>query len=260
MARILTKLFLFAATVAELLAGPIYLGLNQNAPEQGGGGGNGLLAATVAYWSLDEGSGLMRADSHSGGYDLTDTDEVDSVSAKNSNGASFDATASDLSLASAPVLQFGGKDRSVSFWCRFYEVSSTQSLLSKWESANDSREVAIRLNAGAIELIWYENGGGNDIRFSHTTSVLAGVTYHIAFGRRNSDGQMFISVNAAAETEFQTSSNSGSGNLYLGSLGPSLNSLDGWLDEVAVFDKYLSATDIENLYNSGAGLFYANFD
>lgn len=217
-----------------------------------------LLNNLVSYWTLDETSGT-RMDSV-GTNNLSDTGTVTSASGIINNGAVFNGSAQTLSVAMNSSLQFSS-DFTFSCWVNFSAQAGPMSLMT------DSRG-----GAGGNYILYYDPTPGAGFTFGlaafafYTQSgvtVADGVWTHVVGWYDHTDSKARIRINDVA-----TVVSSGSGGLISGTdpftLGrlatPGVGfSLTGTLDEVGIWNRKLTSTEITALYNSGSGDPYSAF-
>jgi hypothetical protein len=215
---------------------------------------------------MDEATGATRVDAVNS-YNASDVGAIDVVldaSGKNSGAADWSGDANQvLTVSDTADLKFDVGDISVSLWVSF-DTSGESHIFTKFSTGTSSfREIVLRqTSSSTIELIWYKSGGTSDVRFTHTQTLSTGTWYNVAVGRDDSAGEIFIAIDGDKETlGTSTSANSGSADINIGKLGGSTNGPhNGQIDEIAVWHKYLTQTDLNTLYNSGTGTFYASFD
>ena len=144
---------------------------------------------------------------------------------------------------------------SLTFWMKLtdYTTAANQFLL-----ANDEA------------FIWYDNRGGTSISqnalrmylgspgFDATNAITDNDWHHIAATCSASgsiklyvDGSQILSTTAPS-----TNSNSSTNNLRFGSFTSNTSYLGGYLDEVAIFNRELTSTEISNIISNKA---YSNF-
>jgi hypothetical protein len=228
-----------------------------------------LITNLVSYWKLDEAAGA-RADSQ-GTNNLTDTNTVTSVAGIINNAARFTAVnLEDLSVADNASLAFTTA-LSTSFWVRQTDVGINRAFIGKWTYATDG-EFAIQsgsVTASDIS-IFLTNIAGNDgtqCLMTFSPGMVAGNWYHVAVvydGSLAGDAnRLKVWVNNTAQTLVATSGSvvatirDGTATFYLGRFGGTLTRyLNGDMDEVGIWNRALTATEVGQLYNGGAGLAY----
>jgi hypothetical protein len=148
---------------------------------------------------------------------------------------------------------------SVSFSCWVYitSVSSFQSIISKMVS--DITGYKIYYSGGYIYFRISQNNTNAVIKRNDT--ILSGNTwYHVVVtydGSKTAAGvNIYIDDSLATSTiskDTFTGSSANAGNLTIAS---TTNPLGGIIDELGIWNRELSASEVTELYNSGAGLQY----
>lgn len=223
----------------------------------------------VSWWELNEESGT-RVDAH-GSNDLTagGTGGVGFGTGKQGNAADFEAGDTDylaITDASQSGLDFS-TTFSVSAWIKL-ESAHNGAIISK--DADDSaatRGYMFWSDSGVLKAL--VGGGSGTFDFYQSSSSLStGTWYHVVLtcntsnasattfeffvnGSSIGNGSAIISNNITSIQNNATVFNIGSKNSGAGL------SFDGLIDEVGVWSKVLSGTEITDLYNSGNGLTYA---
>lgn len=222
----------------------------------------------ISWWELNETSGT-RSDSH-GTNNLTDTNTVTYNTGKKSNCAEFTSANSEylsISDASQSGLEPTG-DMSWSFWVYFKTVpgaGSGASILGKGDG-NQKYQILYSGNGEGLRLLFYPSSGtykGVDHAWtpSATTWYHVVVTFNATASTNNF--QIFINNSKTQRTGSGAPCGSISGNsnpFYLGVHveSPTAYFLNGYLDEVGMWNKVLSDAEVTSLYNSGNGLSYAD--
>lgn len=235
--------------------------------------GNGLLTDLLAYYKLDEASGDA-LDAHTGAKDLTDTNTVGAATGKINGGRDFEAdtneyfvrTDADFNMASAGV----AIDFTMSAWVNLETNDETTSYgrgIFSYLTAESIGNWAVSIRGGATNKIylyhWESSGADADGRKAFSSTLSTSTWYHIV--ARRSSGTYTVWVNGAsqtADTSLTTDSGWGTRNAVMGSMwigGGSNYVLDGIIDELGIWKRALSDSDIATLYNSGSGYAYSNF-
>jgi Concanavalin A-like lectin/glucanases superfamily len=224
-----------------------------------------LRDSLLAYWTLDEGPGEVRADSSFNGYDLAETsfepDAADNpptiaqIAGVVGNAAQFTDTIGWLLYSPVP-LEIGTDDFSVACWFNYSSNwYDNQALLYCGSFAFGIRPFDACLRMGVY------SSDQNDYSWFTTdaNTLWENTWYHCAFVLKA--GVATFYVNGVADevgTFTDTLGSARVNDLRLG-LYDSGYPLNGGLDEVGVWQRALSAVEVAQLYNNGDGLPFANF-
>lgn len=226
----------------------------------------------VSYWKLDESSGNA-ADATPTGNTLTNNNVVSYASAVINNGA-FMARASHQCLSITNASQTGLNitgDMTVAGWVNYASLPGSGmeypfAVKIFGGSANNRQyNYTFKNNAGTLQLQAGLNptssgSGGFTILKTVDWTPSTSTWYHIAYVFTNSAGSVDFYVNGAQQGTTQTGYGSGifSGDstFLLGSDDPTDENIDGAIDEVGVWSRSLSSSEINQLYNGGIGLTY----
>lgn len=233
-----------------------------------------LRKGLVSYWSLDEASG-SRYD-FAGANTLTDNNTVVSAAGKISNAAVF-VTANNeyLSCASNASLQMSGNtDFTISAWVKltsFPGVFTGYSLVTKDDSGASSRDYTLDCYNGDI-VNFPANIPYHGFRFYVQGSSLAatgidqtaGIWYHLIGWYNSSDGKTRLRVNDTTTYTAPTSVASTDVSTAEFRIGARQRASEpdyssATIDEVGLWKRILSSSEITQLYNSGNGLAYSAF-
>lgn len=221
-----------------------------------------LIDNIVSYWKLDESSGNA-SDSTATGNTLTNINTTSFAAAVINNGADMERSsvqyftildASQTGLDFSDALTFA-------MWVKFESALGREYYIAKRVAAGNQRSY-----------LWYQNDANNmNLDWSSDGSAGAGVTvawspstatfYHIAVTKSGTTVKFY--VNGSQQGTDQTGGFSaifnGSAPFEVGQWtddAASLRSFDGFMDEIGVWSRALSGTEISQLYNSGSGLSY----
>lgn len=237
----------------------------------------------VAYWPLNEDatSGDVTAEDWTGrGNNLTSTNSVLSIAGKTGNGRSFVAGNSEyLDSADRADLRFmDGRSWTIALW--FYVPTSwpgsEQNLFSRDAvTPSSSREISLELRtAGPERRVFLEVNPGNALTgLTAFVSDVDGVTgnrlpvntwHFVAFTYNASTRGLAARLNAGTQSGQSATNtigagtlNSGTGRFTLGRrpfLAAPDQYLTGYLDEIAKWDRVLSSSELDTLWNGGAGI------
>jgi len=211
-----------------------------------------LLTNLVGYYKLDN-----TTDNSGDGYTLTNNNSVTFDSAKIGNGADFGSSNTNKSLTSNSLMGMTyAVSRSLSVWVKMITQPAT------------SVQVAIagmffNTNPGNQSAIYYNNTSGT--YYLHTgqgetyaNTLTTGAWFHIVVtGVYGGNSQMYLNgtllgTHSLASTNFTAYS---PGGLSLGNIVTSQYA-SCQVDEVGVWSRVLTSTEVTQLYNSGVGLQY----
>ena len=227
-----------------------------------------LIDNLVSYWKLDESSGNA-ADSH-GSNTLTNTGVVFSAG-KINNGADFelgDAPGSydrlTITDASQSGLDITG-DIALSAWVKPESEpgnSIQYHIAGKWFTTN-SRSYIFRYEkvSGVLYLTFTPSPDGADAENLRVLVDLGTGTWkHIVMSWKASTKTLTVYVNGASVGTAVGSFNSifsSTSIFYIGGESVGQNIFDGMIDEVGIWSRELTSTEVTSLYNGGSGCQYA---
>jgi hypothetical protein len=225
--------------------------------DRGGAAGSPLLTGLVSYWKL-EGTGT-RVDSH-GSNNLTDNNSVGSTTGIIGNAAQFVKANSESLSSTSTDFDLGTSNISVSLWFKTTNTSFQYLIAKGGDSASDGQGYGVALNGsggvyGFIQdgtrLVFPVAGGGyNDGQWHHYVGVFD----------RDSNFTPYVDGVALTPTDISAyagSVSNSSNPFYLGRyFAPTVGFYDGDIDEVAIYAKALTASEVAELNNSGNALTY----
>jgi hypothetical protein len=163
-------------------------------------------------------------------------------------------------------------DFTVSMWLKIptAQVGTQGTLFSRYYSATGNRCYMLAINAAGQTAftVWNPSNVKSQI-FSASGQFTNNAWHHLVFIKRGTTMKTFnnnveISVlTGATETLRDQAGSTSSLMTYIGCCAKSSyvpdQFLNGWLDEIAVWDYGLPDTAVSQLYNSGTGVFYPDF-
>lgn len=213
----------------------------------------------VAWWSLDETSGT-RNDSH-GANHLTDNNTVGYASGKKSNAANFIAANSEyLAINDNAALSIGSSvNMTIGAWV--YLTSKSGNIHIGGKRSATVAEYRLLYNSSNDR---FEFQGNNGTTTTTVTAISFGspslnTWYFVTAGNSTSSSDLWIQVNAGTRNVSDPSISLIQDNTVpftIGSTGGSSAFMDGNIDEMFVYKKYLTGDEVTWLYNSGNGREY----
>lgn len=212
----------------------------------------------VAYWSLDEASGNA-IDAHST-YDLTETSgTIAATTGKVSGCRDFEEADSEyFTIADNADLSVGDIDFSWACWVQLEAAVGTRWIISKRGGPDTSIEYDMLTDGNRFKFR-VANGATTGVATADNLGAPSTGTWYFVVGWHDSVNNVVgICVNDGTPntTSYSSGSQNGTAALLFGATSAVFN-WDGLIDEVGFWKKVLSASEITELYNAGAGRDYA---
>jgi hypothetical protein len=212
-------------------------------------GGNEITpdSNTVGLLHLDDGTGTTAMDSSSRnnhgilyGYIISGpmwtTGQV-------GGALEFDGADDHVVVSSPSNLPLGNDARTIELWAKV-DSFAHDTVLVTWGYYGGQRMSAIALKGYSAFFFW---GYGADV--NGYGGKQPGIWYHVAFTFDGSVGKLY--VNGALESSATLPLNTVSSDLYMGKGQWGGGYYNGLIDEVAIWNKALTATEIQNHYLGG---------
>ncbi|HXI57490.1 MAG TPA: discoidin domain-containing protein, partial [Polyangia bacterium] len=199
----------------------------------------------VGYWKMDEGSGTAAVDGSGRGNDgvLTSTTWITSslptaINFKNNAGLSFNGTTSYMTVGTAG-LPASNAAQTIAAWVNLTNNSASQYIISLWNSGSSGTSLGIN---GAKLSVW--KWGPSDL--VTVTPPATGGWHHVAYTFDGTTHKLYL--DAGTPTTSTVAPNTLTpNNAQFGAFnsGPTFS---GKLDDVRIYNRVLSATEINSLY------------
>jgi Tfp pilus assembly protein PilV len=212
-----------------------------------------LCDNAVSYWKMDETSGTTTVVDNIGNAPMTSTSSTNVQTGKIGSARSFGSQT--LTAAAPSGLQFSD-NISVSLW--YYRTSVTagsyETLFARGGAATLTGELAITLQ-GANNIRVFRDGGAQFKDFSLTTTLNA--WHHVVVVKDSSNNLTVYhdGVSLGTQTGFTLGTPASNLDITMGNWAGPYNSyyLNGRIDEVGIWHKVLSTTEVAQLYNCTQG-------
>jgi len=150
---------------------------------------------------------------------------------------------------------------SMSIWLKLENASGNDTIMNLHTDTNNDNKIAILfINQGGSEVIRFNSRGGStntimDHTYSASDSVSNGWTHFAATWDRTANKMAMylngsvVKTSTSSMANFATTANK----IYLGKPGNANNAFfEGHFSSFALFDAFLSASDVSTIYNSGS--------
>lgn len=208
--------------------------------------GRVAAANLIAYWPLNETSGLVANDSISGNHASLDSgmDDGNWVSGYKGNGVRLDGDNDELTIAGG---NFNFVDQSFAFsvWEKRANSGTDDYIFSQGtNSASNGLHLGYRSDGRYTLAFW-----GNDLNTSLTFTE--GMWRHWVMSYDESTQSQDLYLNGELLSQRTASANfQGTGTLYIGSrFNTGSTHYEGILDEIKIYDRALTAEEVAQLYD-----------
>lgn len=208
-----------------------------------------LLTGLTSYWKMDEVANA-RNDS-CGTRHLGPVGTVSAVAGKIGNAAGFSSGSHYLVVGGTPIA--ASSVRSLSLWVYPTSVAGQQSFCEVGNSNADGTPLFILLHqrgGGSGPFAIYHAGGYRD----GTTVASANTWYHVVYMYTGTNAQLWI--NGSQELNSVLGDSGNTAGLFFGN---TFSVYNGRIDEVGLWSRALTSTEIAQLYNGGNGVTYPYF-
>lgn len=209
----------------------------------------------ISYWSMDEASGQIRIDSH-GANDLANNGTVGVGTGINNNGATSWSESNFLSVADDNNMDATGAF-SISLWIKSSAWTANSMAIMGKEATGNGWVLYLQSNGGAP--VFQVNQATNHIA---TSSLSTDTQYHLVISCDGTDLTFYLngSVDTAAQTF--TAATASAAALNFGKRQTEARPLNSnaIVDEVAFWNRAITSDEVTEIYNSGTGLFYGDWD
>lgn len=222
-----------------------------------------LNVGLVSYWALEEASGTRYdGEPTPGVMDLTDNNTVANVAGKVGNAALFVSANSEfLSHADSTELSRGNFDFTIVAWSKATTLAASMTIASQWSvTPSNQRSWRLLFNSALGKYEFEVSSNGTLVQAVADTIFGTPVTnvwnFHVIIHDSVND-QLSIQTNAGTPNTlggYALGVHDSTGPFDIGARGTAgADHWDGAVDELGIWDRKLTTTEITALYNGSAG-------
>lgn len=214
----------------------------------------GIEQDLLAYWKLEETSGV-RYDATANGYDLTDVNDTGYGTGVIGNCATFD----DESVQGLEYSEFPDLTTfTIAAWVKCTdELAWYRVIASKWDGGGGWNFFFGVSPAGEL-LIDVGDGGSSPVGALFSETVITDDEWHLCVVVCDPDNELLkLSVDGAAFEILEITSAPQGSTMPLqiaSNTAQGVSNFDGSIDEVAIWERALTISEIVELYNDGDGM------
>lgn len=142
-------------------------------------------------------------------------------------------------------LPYGSSERTIAFWAKTNVMYSSYNFTFSYGQLSNSNSVGGSFNSGQIDFFGYNNN------FSANISSLVGTWYHFVYTYDGTTAKIYRNgtlIGSSVKT-WNTINNGDAFRLGIG-VGGELNSFNGAIDDLKIYNYVLTGSEILNLYNA----------
>ncbi len=218
-------------------------------------GGIDLHNGLVGWWKLDDGTGTSAIDSSGSGNTGTLNNGPGWVDGRKGRAVALDGTNDYISMGTSALTSVDNSDKTVSAWIR-KTANSQKGIVDKDFDSGGSNYGGWGLWTQSNGKLWWWTHPSKDLLDNGSQTIALGEWTHVAITWSNSSQTARFYINGTLNST-QTDNTivekaSGSADLEIGDLRNHLNggqfAFDGSIDDVRVYNRALSASEITALY------------
>jgi hypothetical protein len=207
----------------------------------------------VAWYKFDETSGTTAADASGDGKTATLTGITTWVAGRSGNAVHLDGSSGYVKLPNG-ILN-GASDFTVAAWVKLDSVPAWSRIFDFGTGTNSYMFLSPNSGSGAVRFAITTGGWSTEQQINGTSALPAGVWTHVAATLSGNTGTLYVngaSVGTNTGVTLRPSSLGGTTNTWLGRSQYSDPYLPGALDNVRIYSRALSASEVGNLSSIGS--------
>ena len=183
----------------------------------------------------------------------------------NISGALRLSSLENVTIPDTKALSFPSREMSLEAWIKVYDISVTGNIICKDSQSSSVREYSMLAHTtnDNIKVSLFTDSSNHSAYTSPTNSILENTWYHIVFTLSGTTGVIYIGGNAVTTTKadtssgftgFNTTESNLASNVQIGkNIAGSSNPFNGIIDEVKIYNKKLSPSEVSKNHKHGKG-------
>ena len=218
-----------------------------------------IVTGLVGHWKFNETSGTTAEDSSGSGNTGTLSSPAPLwVSGKLSNSLSFNGSNNYVTVLNTASLNFGTGDFSIACWFKVNALPNAwKGLVSKGASGSPGYAMSISLDNKLTADIQGVLGSNQHANCAGSTITANAWQHGVIVFKRNDQIYVYRNGSPVCASSYYTGNDSSvtrATNVFLGSHDSTQWYLNGYLDDVRIYSRALTAEDVRILYNGGLAM------
>ena len=193
-------------------------------------------------WHFNEGGGATTADASGNGNNGAVNGATWSSSGKFGNALNFDGVDDYVNIIKSDEFHFGASSFAVTAWVNFAGLAGNQNILAFYTITNQALQFAWSTN---VLTVWGET---STVLSTSGFSPTLNRWYNVAFVRNGNAWNIYVNGISYANATDARTLNYPKDNIGIGVLPTSLQYFNGKIDELAIWNRGLSANEVLELY------------
>jgi hypothetical protein len=210
-----------------------------------------LTLGPVAWWKMDDNADSKVVVDSAGGNTGTSVTNTSIMATAGINGGALAFNGSSDSVNVGNVPGYFTTNTTLAFWVYINNIGDNYwSFMDKFAGAGDNRQPALQFQSGNLRF-WYYSGGSSYITMTSGLGLTTNTWYHVAVTTVANvpSNQVSIYVNGVSKLSEDKGAIPSSTSTILTLGGVRDGRLNGLLDDVLVFPRALTQSEITQLYN-----------
>lgn len=215
--------------------------------------------AIISQYHLDDNAGNTTVDDAINAHDGTSTSNTSLMTTTGKLSAALhfnEASVQKVDLGSTSDFKFTG-DFAIDFWMKHTLSTTSKRVLGSRLSSGTNTGIEVTHVGSTLKTQFSVDLGSSSVVLNSTTTTNTGAWFHVVAQRNGGDCELWINGVKEAGPSTCSGTLAAAGNFYLGST-PLQAATGGYytgdLDEVRLFSRALTSTEIAFLYNVGTGV------
>lgn len=214
----------------------------------------------LGIWKLDEGSGINATDSSGNGNmgKINSATWVVNSSCKIGACVKFDGSSSNVTIPDNSIFTIPSDGSLSQFaWIRTKSASSDRIIISGYDGSTEY--YGMSLNAGSLQ-VSMRDANNNEIVANTNKNLSDDIWHHVGWVKDGSNIKIFVDGNRTMTVSDTTNAaiNPPSG-LVVGRCFGTCSNFDGLMDEVRIYARVLTESEVREHYQTGASKYYDDF-